>query len=245
MKKFPIKIEDCPIIDFIIELRFESKINPNAVFGVIFKELKDQYSAVEPLPIQQIPLQLRNIDPTFKFKPYFKISDGSYNIQIGPDVVNFGSFIPYPGWSTLSNKIYSCIESLKKSDVILHVTRLGLRVINFFPEDKYSSLFNEINIVLNSKDESFPNFNNTYIRTNVEYGEFISTIQIAEKMQKQIESKSTYGSVIDIDSFKNYQDDSFLNNFKSEIEIAHKCEKELFFNILFDDFIMKLKPIYE
>lgn len=49
--ELPKKIDPCPIVDAIIEIRFSTNIHPSAVFGVIYNEFKDKYPTVEKLPI--------------------------------------------------------------------------------------------------------------------------------------------------------------------------------------------------
>ncbi|MFA6570954.1 MAG: TIGR04255 family protein, partial [Bacteroidota bacterium] len=116
--KLPNKILKCPIIDTVIEIRFNSKINPNAIFGIIYNNLKKEYPKVETLPILQIPEQLREKDPVFKYKPFYKISDGKYSLQIGYDVIAFGSVMPYPGWTMIETKFYKNIKQILASDII-------------------------------------------------------------------------------------------------------------------------------
>ena len=65
----PRNIERCPIIDALVEIRFETALNPNAVFGLIYGALMNDYPGkVENLPILQVPEAVRKNDPALKFK---------------------------------------------------------------------------------------------------------------------------------------------------------------------------------
>ena len=65
----PIRIEACPLIDALIEFRFEAAITKSAVFGIIYNLIKEEYRGnVINLPILQIPEQIREVDPNLKFK---------------------------------------------------------------------------------------------------------------------------------------------------------------------------------
>ena len=58
--QLPASIEKCPIIDALIELRFEAKVNPSAVFGMIYSVLMEKYPGnIVNLPILQLCL-IRN-----------------------------------------------------------------------------------------------------------------------------------------------------------------------------------------
>ena len=64
--KLPKEISPCPIIDTVIEIRFEStmpKEAKEAIFGIIFNEFNDRYPSLEKLPILQIPEAIREADP--------------------------------------------------------------------------------------------------------------------------------------------------------------------------------------
>ena len=53
------------------------------------------------------------------------------------------------------------------------------------------------------------------------------------------------GSLIDIDTSREYSDNYFTSNIEQEINMAHKCEKKLFFSLLKPDFLNSLKPVFE
>jgi uncharacterized protein (TIGR04255 family) len=236
----PKKIEICPIIDSVVELRFISSIFPNAVFGLVLKALQPQYPKVEKLPILQLPEQLRDADPNFKYKAHYKItSDDGYSVQIGPDVIVIGAPIPYQGWDEFSKNIYFVIGEVLNAGVINIVTRLGLRFINFFERN----IFNSINVNLSINDKPiYPR--NTLLRTEIIEGDFHNTLQIANNATRIVNNQQVIGSIIDIDSFKSYEDIHFQSIYRPEIELAHKTEKEIFFKLLAKDFLETLKPIY-
>lgn len=99
----PIRIEACPLIDALIEFRFEAAITKSAVFGIIYNLIKEEYRGnVINLPILQIPEQIREVDPNLKFKPLYRIENERFVIQIGYDVLSISSKMPYIGWSDFS-----------------------------------------------------------------------------------------------------------------------------------------------
>src|SRR5437870_4231239 len=124
--KLPQKIELCPIIEAVVEIRFEASIFRNAVFGIVYNSLKDQFSGeVEKLPILQIPENLLQSDPSFQYKPYYKITKGNYALQIGPDVISISCLNPYSGWKEYSQLIFQILENFSKLNIIKKVERLG------------------------------------------------------------------------------------------------------------------------
>lgn len=233
----PDKIEKCPIIDTVVEIRFRTDIFSNAIFGIIYNEFKADYPIIEKLPILQIPEQLRDIDPNFKFKPHYKISNDLLTIQIGPEVIAIGSKIPYVGWTDYSKNIYQFLKQLFDKKIITEVLRLGVRYVNFFER---IDIFPELNFGLKIIGNEH-NCKNTIIRTELDRGEWSNSIQVANNVSQ---NEGIIGSILDIDTFKVYSGDKFVSNYKKEIENAHKIEKSLFFELLSDNFLQSLKPIY-
>ena len=83
--KLPKKITPCPIVEAIVEVRFESDIPEDAIFGVIYSKFKEEYSDLEKTALLQLPEQIRSKDPSLKFKPYYKLRNENFILQIGPD----------------------------------------------------------------------------------------------------------------------------------------------------------------
>jgi uncharacterized protein (TIGR04255 family) len=239
--KIPKEIDNCPIVDSVVELRFISSIFPNAVFGLIFSSLQADFPNVEKLPILQIPEQLRDSDPNFKYKAQYRlISRDGFSVQIGPDVLVIGAPIPYPGWSSFFEKIKLVIENVYNTGVIEEVIRLGVRFINFFDLDIFENINLEISI-----DSTSHKSRNTQLRTEIEKDGFLNTLNIANNARQTIvNKKDRIGSIIDIDTFKEYKNEDFKKIFETEIEYAHKSEKEIFFNLLKTEYLESFNPKY-
>lgn len=231
----PKKISPCPIIDALLEIRFIPNINQNAVFGLIYNALQKDFPKVDNLPVLQIPEPIRNIDPNLKFKPYYKISNEEYVVQIGPDVLSIASFPQYAGWKKFSTIISDVLERIENTTVIKNVSRVGIRYINFFDYNIFDKI--NLNVQINN---SLIDYRSTVVKTEILQDEYISTLQIANS----VSNKSKVGSVIDIDTSINVILDDFFKNKEDIINKGHQFEKELFFNLLKDDFLKSLNPEY-
>lgn len=233
--KLPKTINPCPIIDALLEIRFSTKIHPNAVFGLIYNVLKDDFTKVDNLPILQLPDVVRATDPNLKFKPHYKISNSNFVVQIGTDVLSISSFPKYVGWDDFSKMIFSVIEKVEEIKIINNVNRLGIRYINFFQ----NNVFDVINLRTCINEETI-NYKNTVVRTEIEHEDFISTLQIANNAL----NKDQFGSVIDIDTYKVTGLERFFTEKEEIINSGHNKEKELFFSLLNEKFLSSLNPEY-
>lgn len=238
--EIPVKIDICPIVDSIIEIRFKTNIFPNAVFGLIFNALKNEFPHVEKLPILQLPEQLRDADPNFKYKAHYKIvSKDNFSVQIGPDMIALGSPIPYPGWGALSGKLFYVIDEVFKVGIIDQVIRLGIRYINFFDDN----IYDKVNLTISVNSDTL-GATHTTLRTALQKADFLNTLHISNDAKRIVDNQQVAGSIIDIDTFKIYNDPNFHSIYKEEIEKAHNTEKEIFFNLLKSAFLDSLNPTY-
>jgi len=236
--RLPIRLEKTPLIDSIIEVRFDTNIVSSAVFGVIYNQIRADYSGtVVNLPIAQLPEAIRVSDPNLKYKPLYRIEGEKTVIQIGSDVINLSSKMPYIGWSEFSRIAIKVLKNAFESGAVGRITRLGHRYINFIDRDVISEL--AMTFTMSEVDES--QIKSLNIRTTISNGVFVNSLSFANDGQY----KGHLGSLIDIDTSREYTDDYFKEHIENELNGAHQCEKELFFSLLKDPLLKSLNPIYD
>lgn len=237
----PKRLMNCPIVDALLEIRFTSNLNRSAVFGYIYSLLQNSYPGpVFNLPLSQIPDAIREKDPNLQFKPIYRIEGIETVLQIGPDMITLSSKLPYIGWDKLESQAIEIISRLKDKGAIDKVLRFGHRYINFFE----GCIDERLNLSVNFVDGY--SAQNIQIRSEVSDGLFTNTLQYSNSAEYRPADLSVVkkGSIIDIDTFRVYSDDYFLNNIKEEINTAHVSEKNLFYSLLKPDFIKELNPEY-
>lgn len=241
MKKLPNKIENCPIKESVLELRFASEYPVDAIFGILYAQIKDFFDKeVVSLPVLQLPESVRAQDPNLKYQAYHQVSKDNIILKIGPRVLTFVNSSPYEGWGKWSNLFYDVLEKIMETDVINRVERVGLRYINFFNDnifDKVKCKINLINTEINTES--------TNLRTEIIDNNYIMVVQIGNSVDFQINNKILKGSIIDIDCLYNPESNIVsFEKYKNIIEEAHNKEKELFFSLLNDSFLGDLNPKY-
>jgi uncharacterized protein (TIGR04255 family) len=235
----PQKINPCPIIEAIVELRFISDMPSDAIFGVIYNEFKNEYLNVEKLPILQLPDAVRTHDSNFKFQPHYKLLHKNYIFQIGPNVLSVVNVNGYVGWNQFASKIKETIDRINNLSVLKKFIRLGIRYINFFELD----VFDNINLKILLSENLFESEQITF-RSTIKSDKFFTNLQILNNGNILIKKVPKSGSLIDIDTY--IQDEKRINfsNITDLLEEGHIEEKKLFFNLLKDEFIKKYNPEY-
>jgi len=236
MTDLPKKIDPCPIVESIFEIRFNSSLPEDAIFGILYKQLRDEFPKFEQLPILQLPAKLRSQDPNLKFSPHYKTQKDNFIIQIGPRSFSISNVGEYLGWDVFSQKIYSMYKQVKTSDVIENIERVGLRYINVL---EGINVFEKSNFVLSLKEN--PIIQKTTIKTEMTSEKGFCQFNVVSNAETTVGGKILLGSVIDIDSVV---DMGKFSDIREAVEYAHDKEKELFYEILEDKYIKTLNPIY-
>ncbi len=235
MKQIPTYLENDPLVDCVIEIRFETDMVKSAVFGVIYNCIKEDYpGSVYNLPISQLPEQLRISDSNLKYKPMYRLENDKTILQIGSDVLCISSKMPYIGWDTFYNITVDIIKKVMELGFIKRISRVGFRYINFIEGDIKDLL--KMSFKLKNNE-----FNSLEIRTTINKNSFTNNLFFSNAAL--LNQKN--GSVIDIDTSKEYNDNSFYDNIESELQNAHQCEKELFFSLLKEELLQRFNPKYD
>src|SRR5687768_13516679 len=103
--RLPKKIEICPIIDAVIELRFESNLPPEIIPGIVYGKFGKRYPKTEKLPLMEVPSSLRDSDPNLMYSPVYKLFNESFIFQIGPRVFSVLCPKEYKGWTSFKAEI--------------------------------------------------------------------------------------------------------------------------------------------
>lgn len=236
----PKRITPCPIVEAIVELRFQSQIPPEAIFGIIYNIFISKFTKLEKLPILQIPEAIRRQDPQLAYQPHYKFISDTFTFQVGAKVLSLSNPGTYVGWDKLSSQLIETFKEIQKLNFIKQVERLGIRYINFFEN---LNIYN--NITLSVEMNGVPlDSEQLLTRAELKRGNFLGVLQIASNTNlAQINKPPKKGSVIDIDISQQIKDD-FFKGMDDLLKEGHEEEKKLFYGLLKDDFLKNFKPEY-
>lgn len=235
----PKKISPCPIVEANIEIRFESEMPPEAVFGVVYNQFKNEYKGLEKLPILQIPEEIRSQDPALMFQPCYRLTNDNLIISIGPKVISIACVKEYVGWDDFSAKALEILLKINESGIISKLLRVGLRYINFFD----GNILDRIDLSAKIGESSLAS-NNTFIKTEFTRNEYSIVLQVANNANILVSNKQKIGSIIDIDtSISQFNKDTFGVSSKL-LGAAHAEGKQFFISLLKKDFLESLNPQY-
>ncbi len=243
MKRIPSKLDNCPIIESVLEIRFDSALDRSVVFPILYSAISHDFQAPIPLPILQIPENIKAQDPNLFYQPYYRVAlkeDSNVSLQMGPRVIAFSFTQNYSGWDSFRNYVTKYVGIIQSTNVVKKVLRMGFRVINFFDWDIYKKGI-ELKISLSGSEIPYVE---TALKTKFVNGNYESTVNILNSANLNSAQGKRSGSVIDIDTCTIYCD-SFFEKISQYMDEAHAVEKAIFFNLLTDDLINSFNPSYD
>ena len=236
--KLPKRINRSPLADVTLEIRFNSDLPSDAVFGLIYPVIRPFFSGdFERLPILQIPPAIRDQDPNLIFNPHFKISNQEYTCMIGPKSISFSSS-EYKGWEEFSKLPLEIFSSLTAQSITKNIIRLGLRYVNFFS----GSVFNQFDIDLKLAGRSV-NQNQTALSSLLIEDGFNCMVQLNNNSVLERKTGVQKGTILDIDISKNFEKP--VSQLQEQvIEAAHEKAKNMFFSVINEQKKKDLDPEY-
>lgn len=238
--KLPLSISPCPIAETVVEVRFDTTVPEEAVFGLVYQALKADFPKNTPLPIASLPADFRRSDPQLANQPLHRLEGEHLTVMVGAQMATVGIRGAYPGWTEGSERFRATFARIASTGLIGKPLRFGLRYISFFQGDILPKLTLSIAVAGEAISGA-----GTHLKTVLQADGCRLLLQVGKDLML-VGEQNKIGSVIDIDSFVTEPDtacgfDAALADF---LERAHLAEKQLFFELLMPDFLATLNPIY-
>lgn len=237
----PVKIDPCPIIEAILEIRFVTSESWHTLPGLLFARIRDRYPEQKGLPLAQLPEELRRREPAFTYQPLIQfLSRGDFLIQFGPRVVSLVTKSKeYLGWAALEKEMTWVVSELQQTGFVLEGERLGVRYINFFSFD----IFEKLVLDASAAGKRFRG-TELSITSVLTRPPLTSRLLIANSAIVGVAEGARHGSVLDIDVWLGPSDFDLFQNGVSKFNEVHQFGKQIFFGLLKPDFLATLNPIY-
>jgi len=231
-----------PVVNAVVELRFDCSVPKPAVYGIMYAALKAQYGKPESLPVMQLPEQIRLNDASFRWKPWYRLSGPGVTAQVGPDVLalNCDCDPAYMKWHQFWPLIQNTLAQVRACGVVTAITRIGVRYISFF---EGVNIFDRLKLTVTLDGQPLSSGATSFV-TVLNDGGLLQRLALNNDVQLHAPAGDRKGSTVDIDTFQALNLDSF-DAVETIICQAHRREKERFFALLRDDFLAGLNPEYE
>jgi uncharacterized protein (TIGR04255 family) len=235
----PAEVSPDSILEALLEIRYETQVLPEIVYGRIVDNSNWEDFAQSTLPAYAFPAELRQIDPDLRYAPVLQLGSGIKSLRIGPSVLSFHIRNPYPGWTSFRQDLHNVVITLFGAcRNELNVSRMGLRYINaLLPGLHGVNSIADLNISLAVAGEHLTsNLNLNY--TSQINGDMQVTVRLSSKDLVKGDLPEETSAFIDVDV---YTGEDYATNdiqaVKDWIDLAHEHEKAQFFRVFSPDMI--------
>lgn len=242
----PIKLGKEPLVDAVLEIRFEDNgAASNVLPGILFSHL-DGNKSIDSLPASALPKDLRASDPNLKYAPLVKIQLENYIVQVGDQSISIVCKKPYLGWQNLKDFTINTLKIAEQSEILGKVLRYSVKYTNLIPQDAPR---NGLNFSISAGNHTSVDAMFSQIRIDVMINETINLIQHISSGQVTLPNgQVVIGKIVDIDSIRDIDQiplHDFIKDIDENLENIHSLNKGLFFSCLTEETIKFLEPIYE
>src|SRR6266511_2006145 len=218
--RLPIKIDPCPIVEAILEIRFVTSESWPTLPGLLFGRIRERYPEQKGLPLAELPEEIRRHQPAFAYQPLIQFLGRDFLIQFGPRVVSLVTKSKeYPGWAALEKEMTWLVSELQQTGFVSEGERLGVRYINFFTFDIFEKFELEVST---GKKRLAGELSVTSVFTRPP---LTSRLVVANSAILGTGEGTRPGSVLDVDVWLGSLDFDLFQNGLAKFGEAHRSEE--------------------
>ncbi len=239
-ERLPVRIEPCPIVEAVFEVRFVSTESWITMPGLLFARIRERYPDQRELPLAQMPEAIRRQDPALQPLPLMQFLGQAFIVQLGPRVISLVTKMGlYPGWPAIRTELEWLLAQLQASGLVRETERLGVRYIDFFTGD----IFPGLRLGVQVNDQPLVGAQ-TEVTTVLRLGDVALRLQVTNGAIANTQAGHQSGSVLDMDAWFGPLEADVFGNGLARFEEAHQVIKAVFFGLLRPELLTKLNPVY-
>jgi len=256
--QIPKKISPDSIKSSVVEVRYNSSLVFEVLLGFIYKSLDDSYYYTNrPIPKSQSPINPKNIvgqpkENALNIEQLFINQLSAQHlfytdkvlITLNSNQIIFTCINEYLGWDDYFSEIKRTLKQLVEIKEIIEFTRIGIRYINEYPDIHLKNCANfDFTFGINSVTSQSYTF-----RSEFQYEKYKAILNLSSMVPNITQPLTTIPgnliSKIDTDIILENAKIKSYDELVSAIDNAHIKEKEIFFQVIKEEFLKTLNPIY-
>lgn len=236
----PERIEQCPILEAVLEIRFVTQESWSVLPGLLYSLIRERYPEKIELPLSQLPEEFRRRETALTHQPLLQFLSRDFLIQFGPRVVSLVTKPDaYPGWRQIRAELAWLLDVLRTAAFISEGERLGVRYIDFFPQNIFHGILLGGQVNGTALDHSELTLTTAFRRPPLAGRLVITNGALVRRGDVH-----AAGSVLDIDVWASSLDFDLFTNGLDRFDELHHMLKGVFFGLLKPEFLATLHPAY-
>ena len=244
--KMPEKLRLSPLRETFFEVQFEPVI-PTAgdiLPGLLYGQMKTEYPEVMPLPMANVPRNVRQQNPDLHYQASHRLHGASGSILVGDRVISLTT-LEYPGWKLFKARLLSLVQALRATGQAKIVTRFSFKYINLIEASAEEMQLSFLNMKIESVGAP-PSERGFLMRTEIAQDKHTTIIQIAPRSEIKVPpvNSTISGLLVDVDTIRFDPGPEFFLNPDPLLEEAHLVTKKIFFSLLTPSVVERLQPVW-
>jgi len=239
----PKRLRRPPLLEVLFEVRFAGKQEAigDLLPGMVFSHLGHRYSKVEPLPMAQIPREMRIGDPSLKYQPHVRLAADSDALLLGDHIATLSKSPPHTGWPDFRVACNEVVTALRSTRLIHTVQRFSLKCINLLPITAGQYALDSLNAILTLDGHSATN-SGLRVRAEISASPFTNVIDLAATVTAETAQGELKGLLFSLDTIHPAPPTDFWETPLDLLDSAHETIKGLFFSLLKEETIRSFEP---
>ncbi len=231
-----------PVVDAIVELRFDSEMPSQVIAGILFDKLtKYGYGSFEEIEVARLPKEIKDSEASLRYAAHYRFSSDKFFVSISSRVISVVCKCvgesTYQGWDNYKHEIEKVLSELRSLSAVGGFSRVGVRFVNLFTN---SDILERINIAIQAPDVDMIT-DERIVGFVYKNGTMNTRINFATKASLSfVDGGSMDGAVLDVDSYTEQEDISF-DRALGLIEDGHKFTEAAFVKIVKKEFMDELR----
>jgi uncharacterized protein (TIGR04255 family) len=236
------------IVECVFEMRFSgghpsvAEILP----GLLFGQLTPLFKTLTPLPLGQVPRQLRDQNPQLQYAPTHTLEGSHLRMMFGSYVAGVSFPKPYAGWKKVQPLIMKCMSAVFGTKLTGKPERFSLKYVNLLRQGRDEFDLSQTTMRLELGEFEVRKGGNTFLRAEIERNGCVSVVDIASggKILATHGDAEATGVMVSVDVILPNVSADPLAGLPEALELLHSTEKEIFFGLLAKQTLEKLGPTY-
>jgi uncharacterized protein (TIGR04255 family) len=189
---------------------------------------------------------MQHADETLRYIPRHGLAIDPFQILIGDFTTQVSNRRPYVGWAQFKPMIVDVLKHLQGSGLITSVERCSLKYVNFIQDSGgFKDQFSHIKFKATLGQRDLTQLL-TVVRTEIHDDGMLTIVELSPgtKLLLPGVEENTQGILVAVDALNTNVTDFWANQ-DSILERTHDMEKSIFFDILTNETIAALGPIYK
>lgn len=235
-------LKKAPLVDTVVELRFDASMPSQVVAGLLYQSLMAEgYNEFEELPIAQLPVEIKDGDINLRYSAHYRIKSNKYLVSVSQRVIAVAAICygdhEYSGWVAYKKEILKVLEKVKDLGIASSFSRIGVRYINLFQSGDVSD---KLNIAIGvPHQENLSKEKNAGFIYNYDGMQTRVNFATDANMTFGNNEVSLSGAILDIDT--SIEEEVQFDSVDGFIENGHSYTEDTFLSLLKEDLLEELR----